>query len=262
MSARRADVSRRGVAAGSGTPCGGASDGWSRLVSCEHGGNAIPPRYAALFAGREALLASHRGYDPGALSMAKTLARALGAPLVASTTSRLLVELNRSPGRQFRLSPIMRAAPRALRDEVTRDYYVPYRSRVEAFVEAAVAAGRSVLHVSSHSFTPALDGTIRCGDIGLLYDPARPREREFCVRWQRTLSEALPGLVVRRNFPYLGRSDGVTSCLRKRFRGDDYLGIELEVNQHHARNDALPVEMRRATARALREVLGESMRAQ
>jgi predicted N-formylglutamate amidohydrolase len=219
-------------------------------------------QYASLFAGHDALLASHRGYDPGALSMAKTLARALDAPLVASTTSRLLVELNRSPGRQFRLSPIMHGAPRALRDEVTRDYYVPYRSRVEAFVEREVTAGRSVLHVSSHSFTPVLDGTIRCGDIGLLYDPARPREREFCARWQRRLSEALPGLVVRRNFPYLGRSDGLTSWLRKRFDGDAYVGLELEVNQHHARNGALPVEMRRATARALREVLGESMLAQ
>jgi predicted N-formylglutamate amidohydrolase len=231
-------------------------------VTCEHGGNAIPERYEALFTGYEALLASHRGYDPGALSMAKTLARALDAPLVASTTSRLLVELNRSPGRQFRMSPIMRSVPRALRDEVTRDYYVPYRSRVEAFVERAVTAGRSVLHVSSHSFTPALDGMIRCGDIGLLYDPARPREREFCVRWQRALSEALAGLVVRRNFPYLGRSDGLTSWLRKRFDGDAYVGIELEVNQHHAGNGALPMEMRRATARALRQVLGESTPAQ
>jgi len=261
MFARRTDVSRRGVTAGSGTPAG-ARDRWSCLVTCEHGGNAIPSRYESLFAGQEQLLASHRGYDPGALSMAKTLARALAAPLIASTTSRLLVELNRSPGRQFRLSAIMRDAPRALRDEATRDYYVPYRSRVEAFVEREVAAGRSVLHVSSHSFTPALYGTIRCGDIGLLYDPARPREREFCMRWQRALSEALPGLVVRRNFPYLGRSDGMTSWLRKRFDGDHYLGLELEVNQHHARDDALPVEMRRATARALREVLGEPALAQ
>jgi predicted N-formylglutamate amidohydrolase len=201
------------------------------------------------------LLTTHRGYDPGALSLAKTLARALDAPLISSTTSRLLVELNRAPGRQFRQSPIMRNASRALRDEVTRKRYLPYRQAIETFVEREVTAGRKVLHVSSHSFTPALGGEIRCGDVGLLYDPARPGERAFCARWQRTLSKTLPGLVVRRNFPYLGRSDGVTSWLRKRFDGDAYIGIELEVNQHHARHNALPIEMRAAIAAALLDVL-------
>ena len=44
------------------------------LVTCEHGGNDIPPRYAPLFRGRRALLASHRGYDPGALVTARALA--------------------------------------------------------------------------------------------------------------------------------------------------------------------------------------------
>ena len=41
------------------------------LITCEHGGNRIPPRYRDLFAGCEALLQSHRGYDPGALTLAR-----------------------------------------------------------------------------------------------------------------------------------------------------------------------------------------------
>jgi predicted N-formylglutamate amidohydrolase len=87
----------------------------------------------------------------------------------------------------------MRRAPRALRDEVTRDRYIPYRTAVEAHVERETAAGRRVLHVSAHSFTPALGGTIRCGDVGLLYDPARPRERAFCLRWQSCCRTRFPG---------------------------------------------------------------------
>ena len=66
------------------------------LVTCEHGGNQIPAAYADLFCGWQARLCSHRGYDIGALVMARALAAALQAPLVASTVSRLLIDLNRS----------------------------------------------------------------------------------------------------------------------------------------------------------------------
>ena len=68
------------------------------VISCEHGGSRIPGRYRHLFAGRAALLESHRGWDPGALVMARALSRGLRAPLFASTTSRLLVDLNRKEG--------------------------------------------------------------------------------------------------------------------------------------------------------------------
>ena len=33
-----------------------------------------------------------------------------------------------------------------------------------------------MIHLSSHSFTPELDGKVRKADIGLIYDPARQRE--------------------------------------------------------------------------------------
>ena len=92
------------------------------LVTCEHGGNEIPAPYIARFRAHRALLASHHGYDPGALAMARSLARALRALLLASTVSRLLVELNRSPGRQFRYSPVMRNATSAVRADICRRY--------------------------------------------------------------------------------------------------------------------------------------------
>ena len=44
------------------------------LVTCEHGGNRVPKEYRRLFAGWEPVLASHRGYDPGALTLARELA--------------------------------------------------------------------------------------------------------------------------------------------------------------------------------------------
>ena len=225
------------------------------LVTCEHGGNRVPRELASRFHDWHDLLASHRGYDPGALATARTLARVLGAPLVASTVSRLVADLNRSPGRQFRGSPIMRVAPPTVRARANERYYAPYRAEVEHIVGDAVRAGACVVHVSAHSFTPSLDGAVRRADVGLLYDPARVAERELCARWQRALAERVPSLRVRRNYPYLGRSDGLTTYLRRRFDTGRYAGVEIEVNQRLCGAGALPPAVRRAIALALRDAL-------
>lgn len=203
------------------------------LITCEHGGKRIPSRYGSLFAGFEALLRSHRGYDPGALTVARELAKAMAAPLFVSTTSRLLIDLNRSIGHPRLYSEATRNAPVALRREILEKYYLPYRNRVETHIGEAIARGKRVIHLSSHSFTPVLDGAIRNADIGLLYDSARSGERELCRRWQTELRARAPALKVRRNYPYSGTSDGFTAYLRRRFPADAYIGIELEINQQH-----------------------------
>ncbi|MCD6706674.1 MAG: N-formylglutamate amidohydrolase [Thiobacillus sp.] len=203
------------------------------LITCEHGGKRIPPRYGSLFAGFEALLRSHRGYDPGALTVARELAEALAAPLFVSTTSRLLIDLNRSIGHPRLYSEATRDIPVALRREILEQHYLPYRNRVETHIGEAIARGKRVIHLSSHSFTPVLDGAIRNADIGLLYDPARSGERELCQRWRTELRAWAAALKVRRNYPYSGTSDGFTAYLRRRFPADAYLGIELEINQQH-----------------------------
>jgi len=201
------------------------------LITCEHGGNRIPAGYRPLFRGHEALLDSHRGYDPGALVMARELARAFGAPLVASTVSRLVVDLNRSIGHPRCFSTATRGAPRSLRAEIVERHYLPYRTEVERLVGRSVSRGRRVIHVASHSFTPELDGRVRSADVGLLYDPGRHTEVDLCARWKASLLEMAPQLRVRRNYPYAGKGDGLTRYLRMHFPPGAYVGIELEVNQ-------------------------------
>lgn len=201
------------------------------LISCEHGGNRIPAPYRRLFRGQQELLASHEAYDPGALVMARALAAALAGELVYSTTSRLLIDLNRSAGHPRRYSAITRAAPASVREAIAERYYRPYWTEVEGFVKQAVTHGRRVIHVSSHSFTPRLNGKVRNADVGLLYDPSRQGEAGLCARWKASLAARAPKLRVRRNYPYAGKNDGLTSQLRQRFSPADYIGIELEVNQ-------------------------------
>lgn len=201
------------------------------VVTCEHGGNRIPRLYRHLFLASRARLESHLGYDPGALSMARTLAIALEAPLVFSTVSRLVVDLNRSMGHPRLFSPETASASAELRRLILATHYRPYRATVERLVAEAVACRGRAIHVSSHSFTPELDGVERTADVGLLYDPARDTESALCARWKILLTGRSTDLRVRRNYPYKGTGDGLTSYLRRRFSDGAYAGIELEVNQ-------------------------------
>lgn len=200
------------------------------LVTCEHGGHDVPATYRALFVDAGDVLASHRGWDPGALPLARTLARRWGATLHAATLSRLVVDLNRSPHHARVFSEWTRRLPRADRDALLRRHHEPHRRAVDAAVARALAAERRVLHIGVHTFTPVFDGRVRRADLALLYDPARGPERALCAGWVAAIAERLPELAVRRNQPYRGASDGLTKRLRGR-HGPSYLGVELEVNQ-------------------------------
>ena len=201
------------------------------IITCEHGGNQVPPAYAAQFAGYEALLATHRGWDPGALELATEMATAFEAPLFASTTTRLLIDLNRSIGHKDLHSEVTRVLPLITRREIAAQYYRPHRDRVESEVARRVAAGERVVHIASHSFTPELNGIVRQADVAWLYDPRRNGETLLASRWLAALKRRRPELRLRRNYPYEGRDDGLTSLLRKRHSRELYIGMELEVNQ-------------------------------
>jgi len=230
--------------------------GTAFVVTCEHGGNRVPPPFDALFRGRERLLASHRGYDPGALEMGRALARVLDAPFVAATVSRLVVELNRPPDEADFFSPIMQRAPERFRSLAYRRLYAPHRLRVEAALDAAIARCGRVVHIGSHSFTPVRAGVVRDAEVGLLYDPRRAFERGFCARWRDALSVAAPGWRVRLNYPYRGTDPGLTTELRKRHPPDIYAGVELELNAKWARAGGARWDAARAiVARSLEEAV-------
>lgn len=235
--------------------------GVAPLVTCEHGGNRIPRVFRRCFQGCEELLTSHRAYDPGALVLARELAASCGAPLVAATVSRLLVELNRSRGHPQLFSERTRLLPLGMRNQILADYYEPYRAEVERSVRRAVQAGRRVVHFSSHSFTPVLEGVERAADVGLLYDPKHRFERRLCERWSKVLAERIAPLRVRRNYPYRGYDDGLTRSLRSRFPEERYLGIEIEVNQKYPLQGGLRWRRLRASiVRSALEMLEDARR--
>ena len=203
------------------------------VVTCEHAGNVVPERYRALFVGHEQLLPTHRGWDPGALTLAREIAERFDAPLYFEETTRLLVDLNRSVGNPELHSEATRHLSLRERREILDVYYHPHRKRVAAAVAEIVAGGDCVVQICSHSFTPELNGQVRTADVGILYDPGRPGEVAFATAWLEALKAADPTLRLRRNYPYIGKSDGVAQTLRRIHPPDRYVGIELEVNQRY-----------------------------
>lgn len=205
------------------------------IVSCEHGGNRVPSRFRKLFS--EKLLATHRGYDPGALAVARDIAAATGAPLFYSTVSRLLVELNRPLGHHQVFSARALRLSESTREALLQRYYFPYWNAVERSVVQALRRGRRVLHLSCHSFTPRLAGVRRMTDIGLLFDPARAVEARFCRHWRAALREHGPWLRVGYNRPYRGAFPSLVHSLRTRLGRARYVGIQIEINQRFPRGD-------------------------
>lgn len=216
----------------------------SVVLSCEHGGNLVPPPYRDRFASsaaREAL-ESHRGWDPGSVGIAEGLAALLRAPLVTQRVTRLLVECNRSLGHPRLWSEFSRGLKPPEKEIVLARYWHAHRDAVRAMIDE-VDEGRAVVHVGVHTFTPVWKGRPRATDVGLLYDPARAAEARLAHVWRDELAAALeagrdsgadPRLKVHLNRPYRGWTDGLVTALRAELGEDRYLGFELEVSQARA----------------------------
>ena len=218
------------------------------VVTCEHAGNTVPPNYAHLFHGKEDILQSHRGWDPGAVEVASALSNDLAASFFICETTRLLVEPNRSLHSESLFSEYSKGLTETEKDHLLQNYYHPHRTTVEQLIRNSIGA---VLHLSIHTFTPVWDGLERIVDLGLLFDPERKNETKFCEDYKTKLNKSLLAINIEFNEPYKGIDDGFTTYLRTRFSDDQYLGIEIEINQKFVGTEKLT---------AITEALLESLR--
>jgi predicted N-formylglutamate amidohydrolase len=227
------------------------------ILTCEHAGNDIPAEYRHLFEGKEETLYTHKAMDFGALRLAKHLASELKLPLFYTTTSRLLVESNRSLDSEELFSKYSQDLPENAKQEVLESYYFPHRNEVESKIAAAIREGKQVIHLAIHTFTPALDGEIRPAEIGILFDPKRPAEKELALNLKEALLEQNPERKVLFNSPYPGTADGFPTYLRKIFDKEVYAGFEMEVNQKFFLNGEPEVweNLQKEIAGALKKVI-------
>ncbi|GGW69451.1 putative N-formylglutamate amidohydrolase [Winogradskyella epiphytica] len=218
------------------------------VLTCEHAGNNIPKNYEKYFKNKS-VLETHRAYDLGALDLFNYL-KPLSNSSFYSTTSRLLVELNRSIHHNNLFSEFTKELSKIEKDQILKTHYTPYRSKVENSIRDYIERGNTVLHLSIHSFTPQLNGNLRNCDFGLLYDSSRKPERQYCKDLKSRLLRYNPSLNVRFNYPYLGKADGFTTYLRKQFP-TQYLGIEIEVNQKFSFNNLMSKETKESISKAI-----------
>ncbi len=211
------------------------------LFTVEHGDNKVPEEFAHLFAGEESVLASHRGYDPGAGELAVRFSTRFHAPCEHAEITRLLIDQNRSlHNRRALFSEYTRHLPREVKERIVEVCYWPYQYLVRKRLDTLLAESGSVLHLAIHSFTPELRGRVRNCDVGLMYDPRRAKEAAFCRRWQEALRGISPAVRVRRNYPYRGASDGVVQSMRRLYPEPAYTGLQIEVNQKYPFGDRQP----------------------
>lgn len=206
------------------------------LITVEHGGNKVPVDYDPLFAKFEALLQTHRGLDIGIWDLSETF-KNLSFPMVKlfrTDITRLLVDVNRSLWRRTLFSEVTKALSKAEKEMVLERYYFAYRNPIYTFVNSAMLSGQKIIHVALHSFTANLNGEVRNTDIGLLFNPQRKNEKQFCTRFKKEITVSPLKWRVRFNYPYRGKPDGLNAHFRNLYPDNKYLGIEFEVNQKYA----------------------------
>ncbi len=201
------------------------------LLSCEHASNAVPYEYRWAFQDAKHILSTHRGFDIGALALAKRFHRDWGGSLLVGAYTRLLCDLNRSKSNRNCFSEYSRRLSLQQRSNLITQYYDPYHLEMARVIRQGIRAKSQVFHLSIHSFTPHLNGKTRNADLGILYNPARSREKFIALFLKRNLQQQYPHFRVRCNYPYRGTGDNAISAYRKKFSKHRYVGIELEFNQ-------------------------------
>ena len=184
------------------------------LLVCDHARNALPAEYGALgLPGAD--LDRHIAYDIGARWLTLQMARALQAPAVLSTFSRLLIDPNRGaddPTLVMRFSDgaIVPGNARADAAEIerrTRLFWRPYRDAVQGTAAAMLATGRPPALLSIHSFTDDWRGFKRPWKVGVLYDSDDRLARAFLAG---LAAEGLAPQEIGDNEPYAGGLKGDT----------------------------------------------------
>jgi predicted N-formylglutamate amidohydrolase len=204
------------------------------VLICDHASNFIPRRFGDLGLGKREL-ESHIAWDPGALPVARALAKALDATLIESRFSRLLIDCNRPLDAPDLICPVSEntAGPGNAnlslqeRQERVALSWQPFHEAVEQLIKERLLQDRETTLVSIHSFTPVYKGVKRPWHIGILHDEDRSIADPLIAALK-----ASDGIVVGDNEPYSpadrvyftlerhGRSRGL-SCAMIEIRNDE-----------------------------------------
>jgi predicted N-formylglutamate amidohydrolase len=232
------------------------------VITVDHASGRIPRRLGDLGL-PPSHLRRHIAWDVGALEVARGVAAALDARLIATNYSRLVIDCNRDvrvassileasdsieiPG-NVGLSDEEVAARRA-------EFFHPYHDRLRALLDERARDGRRTILVTQHSMTDVFGGLRRDMHAAILYN----RDRRFAGLLLEILRRE-SGLSVGDNEPYfVSDHTDYTIPVHGEARGLPH--VEIEIRQDLLMGETGRTEWARRIAHGLRaaeQALGEA----
>ena len=224
------------------------------IVVADHAGARIPRRLANLGL-PAAELERHIAWDIGALGVARRVAAAIDAPLVAQNYSRLVIDCNRDPQVATSIPHISESSEipgnvnLSLAEIAARraEIFDPYHRRIRELVDERMAAGRPTILVAQHTMTDIYKGVLRNMHAAILYN----RDRRFAgIVLEMLRREA--GLIIADNEPYFV-SDETDYTVPHHAEARALPYVEIEIRQDLVSGDAGQAEWAARIARALKD---------
>lgn len=157
------------------------------LVSCPYATCAVPEAHRAFFRGKEDIVESPEGWEPGALNLAQGFAMRLHTPLVHGEMTKLLIDLEEDG--DARWSRFSKELPETTRGKLVERKGDPYRQMLAQRIEAEAKRRSRVLHLIVHTSAE---------EDGLLHLESAPGDQQgaaFAEAWAEPLRAA--GIPVR-----------------------------------------------------------------
>jgi predicted N-formylglutamate amidohydrolase len=228
------------------------------IIVTDHAGARIPRRLANLGL-PESELARHIAWDIGALSVARRVAEALDAPLVAQNYSRLVIDCNRDPKQATSIPRIseLREIPGnvglSAQEIAARrvEIFDPYHRRIRDLLDGRQALGRRAILVAQHTMTDVYKGERRRMHAAVLYN----RDRRFAGAVLEMLRRERH-LIIADNEPYFV-SDETDYTIPYHAEARSLPHVEIEIRQDLVSDEAGQAEWAARIARVLQDARGE-----
>ncbi len=223
------------------------------LITCDHAANRIPASLSNL--GMEAsMLERHIAYDIGARQVAMALSKRFDAPMLLSTYSRLVIDLNRHLDDPTLIVDVSdsttifgnRNLSATQKRERINTIFRPYHDMHGRLVDQLVARHATPFILSVHSFTPTFNGSTRPWHFGVLWDRCESLAKKL-VRGLRQDNT----LCVGENQPYHATDPlGYSMVVHAQNRGIDMGLIEIrqDLIEHPAGQQAAAETLARTIA--------------
>ena len=224
------------------------------VIVVDHAGRRIPRRLKNLGL-PESELQRHIAWDIGALGVARQMAAALDATLVAQNYSRLVIDCNRDPAAPSSI-PVLSESSEipgnvGLSEQQIaarrREIFDPYHAHIRALLEERAAAGRPTILVAQHSMTDVYKGVPREMQAAVLYN----RDRRFAGLMLDLLRRE-DHLTIGDNEPYFV-SDETDYTVPRHGEARGLPHVEIEIRQDLVGDEAGQTEWAQRIGRALQE---------